>query len=204
MPPKKGPVELPPMLGRPGNSVSAGLVGLPNVGKSTTFNVLCGMSVPAEAFPFCTIDVRPASGRRGVRVTRCAHSGACDPRVPQPTVSRVKVPDARFEVLCEKHQPVSKVPAFLTVVDIAGLVKNAHEGEGLGNAFLSHIRATDAIFHIVRVFEESMARVGAVPQAHVAHAGRAPARLQRTRACRTRRASAIRPVTSTSSAGSSA
>lgn len=127
MPPKKGPVELPPMLGRPGNNVSAGLVGLPNVGKSTTFNVLCGMSVPAENFPFCTID---------------------------PSTSRVKVPDERFDTLCEKYQPASKVPAWLTVTDIAGLVKNAHEGEGLGNAFLSHIRATDAIFHIVRVFEE--------------------------------------------------
>mmetsp|Transcript_27168 Transcript_27168/g.90916 ORF Transcript_27168/g.90916 Transcript_27168/m.90916 type:complete len:400 (-) Transcript_27168:393-1592(-) len=128
MAPKKKEGEEPkPMLGRPGNSVSAGLVGLPNVGKSTTFNVLCGMSVPAENFPFCTID---------------------------PTTSRVRVPDDRFEVLCEKYQPASKVPAWLTVVDIAGLVKNAHEGEGLGNAFLSHIRATDAIFHIVRVFEE--------------------------------------------------
>jgi hypothetical protein len=90
MPPKKGPVELPPMLGRPGNSVSAGLVGLPNVGKSTTFNVLCSQNVAAENFPFCTID---------------------------PSTARVKVPDERFEELCNKYQPASKVPAWLTVVD---------------------------------------------------------------------------------------
>ncbi|KAG8464862.1 hypothetical protein KFE25_010230 [Diacronema lutheri] len=126
MAPKKV-VELPPMLGRPGNHVSAGLVGLPNVGKSTTFNVLCSQNVAAENFPFCTID---------------------------PSTARVKVPDERFDMLCNKYQPASKVPAWLTVVDIAGLVKGAHAGEGLGNAFLSHIRATDAIFHVVRVFEE--------------------------------------------------
>lgn len=91
MPPKKV-VELPPMLGRPGNHVSAGLVGLPNVGKSTTFNVLCSQNVSAENFPFCTID---------------------------PSTARVKVPDERFDVLCEKYQPASKVPAWLTVVDSA-------------------------------------------------------------------------------------
>lgn len=90
--PKKEVVELPPMLGRPGNHVSAGLVGLPNVGKSTTFNVLCSQNVAAENFPFCTID---------------------------PSTARVKVPDERFEVLCEKYQPASKVPAWLTVVDSA-------------------------------------------------------------------------------------
>jgi len=103
-------------------------VGMPNVGKSTTFNLLCKMSVAAENFPFCTID---------------------------PTESRVEVPDARYKDLITEWKPKSEVPAFLTMFDIAGLVKGASEGEGLGNAFLSHIAATDAIFHIIRVFEET-------------------------------------------------
>ena len=116
------------ILGRPTNHVKAGVVGLPNVGKSTTFNIMCKMSVPAENFPFCTID---------------------------PTEARVQVPDAEFDELCEKVKPKSVVPAFLTCFDIAGLVKGAAEGAGLGNAFLSHISACDAIFHVVRTFEET-------------------------------------------------
>jgi len=116
------------ILGRPTNSVKAGVVGLPNVGKSTTFNIMCKMSVPAENFPFCTID---------------------------PTEARVEVPDPRFKKLCTAWKPKNEVPAYLTVFDIAGLVKGAAEGEGLGNAFLSHIAATDAIFHVVRTFEET-------------------------------------------------
>jgi len=130
MPPKKAaaPVEKEP-LGRPGNNVRAGVVGMPNVGKSTTFNIMCNMSVPAENFPFCTID---------------------------PTEARVELSDPNFKHLLEKFHPKSEVPAFLSVVDIAGLVKGAAEGEGLGNAFLSHINATDAIFNVVRVFEETM------------------------------------------------
>lgn len=127
MPPKKPVVEEKIKLGRPSNNVKAGLVGLPNVGKSSTFNVMCGMSVPAENFPFCTID---------------------------PSVSKVEYPDERFEFLCEKWQPTNRVPAHLTITDIAGLVKGAHEGEGLGNAFLSHILAVDALFHIVRCFDD--------------------------------------------------
>lgn len=81
----------------------------------------------AENFPFCTID---------------------------PNESRVPVPDDRFDFLCEHHKPASKVPAFLNVVDIAGLVKGASEGQGLGNAFLSHIKACDAMFHLCRTFED--------------------------------------------------
>lgn len=104
-----------------------GIVGLPNVGKSTTFNLLCGMEVDAENYPFCTID---------------------------PSVSRVMLPDPRFEWLCEKYQPANKVPAFLSVTDIAGLVKGAAEGEGLGNAFLSHVNACDGIFHLIRGFDD--------------------------------------------------
>ena len=129
MPPKKKEEEKPrALLGRPGNNVKAGLVGLPNVGKSTTFNMMCKMSVPAENFPFCTID---------------------------PTESRVQVPDPQFTELIGAFKPKSEVPASLTVFDITSLVKGASEGAGLGNAFLSHISATDALFHICRTYEET-------------------------------------------------
>ncbi|KAG8196393.1 hypothetical protein JTE90_009030 [Oedothorax gibbosus] len=129
MPPKKkdeGP-ERPALLGRIGTNLKMGLVGLPNVGKSTLFNILTSSSVAAENFPFCTID---------------------------PNENKVPVPDKRYDFLVEFFQPLSKVPAFLNVVDIAGLVKGANEGQGLGNAFLSHIRACDAIFHLCRCFED--------------------------------------------------
>ena len=89
---------------------------------------MCQMSVAAENFPFCTID---------------------------PTEARVEVPDPEFKELVEKVKPKSVVPAFLTCFDIAGLVKGASEGAGLGNAFLSHISATDALFHICRTYEET-------------------------------------------------
>nr|XP_002124995.1 obg-like ATPase 1 [Ciona intestinalis] len=130
MPPKKKKeVEKPPLiLGRLGTSLKIGIVGLPNVGKSTFFNVLTKSEASAENFPFCTID---------------------------PNESRVPVPDERWEFLCKYHKPASKVPAFLSVVDIAGLVKGANEGQGLGNAFLSHISGCDAIFHMTRAFDDA-------------------------------------------------
>lgn len=150
------------LLGRPGNSVKMGIVGLPNVGKSTMFNCLNQSALAAaENYPFCTLD---------------------------PNVAKVPVPDDRFEHLVNVYKPKSvyvlrkgtlrlrkmtadccvshtsqpshrpslssphSVPAVLTVTDIAGLIRGASTGAGLGNAFLSHISAVDAIFHVVRAF----------------------------------------------------
>ena len=110
VPPKKGVdgIKPPPIIGRFGTSLKIGIVGLPNVGKSTFFNVLTNSQASAENFPFCTVD---------------------------PNESRVPVPDERFDFLCQYHEPARKIPAFLNVVDIAGFVKGAHNGQGLGNAF---------------------------------------------------------------------
>jgi GTP-binding protein YchF len=105
-----------------------GIIGLPNVGKSTLFNALTSSSAaPAENYPFCTVD---------------------------PNVGVVEVPDPRLDSLWEVAGTEKKVPAVVEFVDIAGLVKGASEGEGLGNQFLSHVREVDAIVHVVRCFED--------------------------------------------------
>ncbi len=104
-----------------------GIVGLPNVGKSTLFNAITNAGAEAANYPFCTIE---------------------------PNVGMVTVPDTRLEWLRDVYQPKKFTPAVIEFVDIAGLVKGASKGEGLGNKFLSNIRATDAIVHVVRCFED--------------------------------------------------
>src|SRR5512147_2769985 len=107
-------------------SLKCGIVGLPNVGKSTLFNALTKAGIAAENYPFCTIE---------------------------PNVGIVEVPDPRLAALAAIAKPERVMPAVVEFVDIAGLVAGASKGEGLGNQFLAHIRETDAIAHVVRCFE---------------------------------------------------
>src|SRR5712664_3078723 len=108
-------------------SLKCGIVGLPNVGKSTLFNALTRAGIAAENYPFCTIE---------------------------PNVGIVEVPDPRLAQIAAIAKPQKVVPAIVEFVDIAGLVAGASKGEGLGNQFLANIRETDAIAHVVRCFED--------------------------------------------------
>lgn len=107
-------------------SFSVGIIGLPNVGKSTLFKALTQQEVDISNYPFCTID---------------------------PNVGIVQVPDERLERIAEIIKPEKTTPTIIEFVDIAGLVKGAHKGEGLGNQFLAHIREVDAVVHVIRSFE---------------------------------------------------
>ena len=108
--------------------MEAGIVGLPNVGKSTLFNALTSAGIASENYPFCTIE---------------------------PNVGAVPVPDERLKVIQSYIKTQKVIPTILQLVDIAGIVRGASEGEGLGNQFLTHIRNVDAILHVVRCFEDS-------------------------------------------------
>ena len=117
------------LLGKVSDTLKMGLVGLPNVGKSSTYNLLSRMHVPAKAanYPFCTID---------------------------PNEVKVTIHNDRLDGLCKIYKPKKRTSAYLDITDIAGLVKGASTGKGMGNKFLSHINGVDGIYHVVRAFED--------------------------------------------------
>lgn len=129
MPPKKKEDAAPKrvILGRPGNTLKLGVVGLPSVGKSATFNLMTNLNVPTGNNPYSSVN---------------------------PNIAQVAIPDPRFDLLCKMYNPKKKTAATVCITDIAGLVAGASEGKGLGNAFLSHIQGVDGIYNVVRLFED--------------------------------------------------
>ncbi|KAK4701672.1 hypothetical protein P7C70_g4554, partial [Phenoliferia sp. Uapishka_3] len=185
MPPKKSAVaEKKILLGRPSNNLQMGFVGVPNVGKSSLFNAISKCAYDRNLSSFSRYFLSSPLSLAFLRVTNAVqtlerlptslskpallgriqllrgHSSyfsvfrSCSATI-EPEEARVAVPDERFESLCEIYKPSGKIPPFLTCVDIAGLTKGAASGAGLGNNFLSHVRAVDGIFQVVRAFDDA-------------------------------------------------
>ena len=129
------------VLGRPGNTLKMGLVGLPSVGKSATFNLLTNLKVP--------------TGTYGSSIN--------------PNLAIVPIPDPRFDKLCAMYNPKKRTPATLSITDIAGVVAGASEGSGLGNAFLSHIQGVDGIYNVVRLYDDVDGEINPVADLQTVH-----------------------------------